>query len=94
MGGLHHDHMNPQNHFALCLFDCVCLSDQQLDQLLSDILDSSSGHSGTGSGESAPASLHVQVVLNPLSKAAQRTAPILEWLRTSFHASIKVRLAS
>ncbi|KAL3134029.1 hypothetical protein ABBQ32_008463 [Trebouxia sp. C0010 RCD-2024] len=59
---------------------------------LPESLDSSSGHSRTGSGESAPASLHAQVVLNPLSKAAQRVAPILEWLRASFHVSIKVYL--
>ena len=49
-----------------------------------------SGHSGAGADGSAPASLHVDVVLNPLSKAAQRVAPMLEWLHTSFHASIKV----
>ena len=53
-------------------------------------LDMGSGRSGAGAGGSAPASLHVDVVLNPLSKAAQRVAPILEWLRTSFHTSIKV----
>ena len=35
----------------------------------------------------------MDVVLNPLSKAAQRVAPILEWLRSSFRASIKVKLA-
>ncbi len=34
----------------------------------------------------------MDVVLNPLSKAAQRVAPILEWLRSSFRASIKVQL--
>lgn len=48
-----------------------------------------SGHSGAGS-ESGPSYLHVDVVLNPLTKAAQRVAPILEWLRASFQASIKV----
>ena len=53
-------------------------------------LNMCSGHSGGGAGGSAPASLHVDVVLNPLSKAAQRVAPILEWLRTSFRTSIKV----
>ena len=49
-----------------------------------------SGQSGNGEEEGAAVSLHVEVVLNPLSKAAQRVAPILEWLRSSFHASIKV----
>ena len=34
--------------------------------------------------------LHVVAVLNPLSKAAQRMAPILEWLRSSLNASVKV----
>ena len=53
-------------------------------------LDTCSGHSGAGADASAPASLHVDVVLNPVSKTAQRIAPMLEWLRTSFHASIKV----
>ncbi len=48
------------------------------------------GQSGRSAGESAPSYLHVDVVLNPLTKAAQRVAPILEWLRSSFHASIKV----
>ena len=43
-----------------------------------------------GEEEGAAVSLRVEVVLNPLSKAAQRVAPILEWLRSSFHASIKV----
>ncbi|DBA75355.1 TPA: hypothetical protein ACH3X1_010624 [Trebouxia sp. C0004] len=50
------------------------------------------GHSGGGARDTAPSYLHVDVVLNPLSKAAQRVAPILEWLRSSFHASIKVYL--
>ena len=53
-------------------------------------LDICSGHSGAGADGSAPASLHLDVVLNPLSIAAQHVAPILEWLRTSFHTSIKV----
>ena len=52
----------------------------------------SSGHSGGGPRDDVPSYLHVDVVLNPLSKAAQRVAPILEWLRSSFHASIKVKL--
>jgi len=51
-----------------------------------------SGHSGGGLRDNVPSYLHVDVVLNPLSKAAQRVAPILEWLRSSFHASIKVQL--
>ena len=46
-------------------------------------------HAGAGLHEGA-SPLNVQAVVNPLSKAAQRMAPILEWLRSSFDASVKV----
>lgn len=42
-------------------------------------------------GQTGAAQLSVQAVLNPLSKAAQRMAPVLEWLRSSFDASVKVK---
>ena len=42
-------------------------------------------------GQAGAAQLSVQAVLNPLSKAAQRMAPVLEWLRSSFNASVKVK---
>ena len=48
------------------------------------------GAAGT-TGQTGPAQLSVQAVLNPLSKAAQRMAPVLEWLRYSFNASVKVK---
>ncbi|KAL0021594.1 hypothetical protein WJX79_001497 [Trebouxia sp. C0005] len=50
------------------------------------------GHSGGAPRDDIGSYLHVDVVLNPLSKAAQRVAPVLEWLRSSFNASIKVYL--
>ena len=54
------------------------------------LLPAASGHAGAGPSASPPAYLKVEVVVNPLSKAAQRLSPILEWLHSSFQASIKV----
>ena len=48
------------------------------------------GQSGKEAG--AGSALQIEAVVNPLSKAAQRLAPILEWLRASFDASIKVEI--
>ena len=49
------------------------------------------GHSGSGANPGS--ALQIEAVVNPLSKAAQRLAPVLEWLRSSFDASIKVNMS-